>query len=139
MDMNKTFYLKNEARKPKWVVIDAKGQVLGRLATRVADILRGKDQAFYTPHTDSGNYVVVINAKDIVLTGNKWNDKMYETYSGWKGGYKATPAKDLFAKHPTDLVELAVRRMLPKSTLSRSVFKKLKVYAGSEHPHSQVR
>ena len=139
MDMNKVFHLKESVRKPKWVVIDAKGQVLGRLATRIADILRGKNRPAYTPHVDSGDYVVVINAQDIVLTGNKWSDKVYETYSGWKGGYKATPAEELFAKHPTYLVELAVKRMLPKSRLSRQVFKKLKVYVGSEHPHSQVK
>ncbi len=135
MNMNSTFFLSNEARKPRWVVIDAKGQILGRLATRIADILRGKDQAYYTPHTDSGNYVVVINAQHIVLTGNKWSDKIYDYYTGWKGGYRTASAQDLHAKKPTELVALAVQRMLPKNILNRQIIRKLKVYAGENHPH----
>jgi large subunit ribosomal protein L13 len=134
-DMNKSYRLKVADRNPKWIVIDAKDQVLGRLATKIADILRGKNRPTYTPHTDSGDYVVVINADAIALTGDKWKGKIYDWYTGWKGGYKTITAGELMKKHPTMLVEQAVRRMLPKSTLSRSVFKKLKVYAGPEHPH----
>lgn len=135
MDMNKAFFLKKEDEKPNWVVIDAKDQVLGRLATRVADILRGKNRPQYTPHADAGDYVVIINAQDIVLTGNKWNDKMYVTYSGYFGGKKETSARDLNAKHPTRVIELAVERMLPKNRLSRQLMRKLRIYTGSEHPH----
>lgn len=135
MDMNKAFFLKKEDEKPNWVVIDAKDQVLGRLATRVADILRGKDRPQYTPHADAGDYVVIINAQDIVLTGNKWNDKIYTTYSGYFGGKKEITAKDLNAKHPTRVIELAVERMLPKNRLSRQLMRKLRIYTGEEHPH----
>lgn len=135
MDMNKAFFLKKEDEKPNWVVIDAKDQVLGRLATRVADILRGKNRPQYTPHADAGDYVVIINAQDIVLTGNKWNDKIYTTYSGHFGGQKEMSAKDLTAKHPTRVIELAVERMLPKNRLSRQLMRKLRIYTGAEHPH----
>ncbi len=133
--MNKAFFLKKEDEKPNWVVIDAKDQVLGRLATRVADILRGKNRPQYTPHADAGDYVVIINAQDIVLTGNKWNDKIYTTYSGWFSGKKEISAKDLTAKHPTRVIELAVERMLPKNRLSRQLMRKLRIYTGAEHPH----
>ncbi len=133
--MNKAFFLKKEDEKPNWVVIDAKDQVLGRLATRVADILRGKNRPQYTPHADAGDYVVIINAQDIVLTGNKWNDKIYTSYSGWFSGKKEISAKDLTAKHPTRVIELAVERMLPKNRLSRQLMRKLRIYTGAEHPH----
>lgn len=136
MDMNKAFYPRKEDVTAGWCHIDAEGKVLGRLATFVADRLRGKDKAHFTPHTDCGDYVVITNADKIVLSGDKWEDKEYVTVSGWKGGKKETSAKDLHKKHPTHLVELAVKRMLPKNTLSRQILKKLKVYAGSEHPHS---
>lgn len=135
MDMNKTFYVKKEARTPQWHVIDAEGLVLGRLATKVTHMLRGKDKAHYTPHTDAGDYVIVINADKIVLTGNKWTGKTYERYTGWIGNLKVTTAKELMAKHPTHLIEHAVKGMLPKNRLSRQIIKKLKVYAGAEHPH----
>lgn len=135
MNMNKAVYIRKEDRNPKWRVIDANGMVLGRLATFVADVLRGKDKPYYTPHTDCGDYVVIINAQKIKLTGNKWRDKIYTSYSGWMGGKKEISARDLHKKHPTDIVELAIRRMLPKNTLCRGAFKKLKVYAGAEHPH----
>lgn len=136
MDMNKSFVLKKEDRAPKWHVIDAENKVLGRLATQIANILRGKDKPFFTPHTDSGDYVVVINADKIALTGNKWEGKIYDRYTGWMGGYKVTTAQDLMAKHPTRLVELAVKGMLAKNKLNRQVITKLKVYAGTEHPHA---
>ena len=135
MDMNKTFYVKKEERAPQWHVIDADGAVLGRLATRIADILRGKDKAHFTPHTDAGDYVVVINAEKVALTGNKMNGKTYEKYTGWIGNLKVTTAKEKMEKHPTFLIEHAVEGMLPKNRLSRQIIKKLKVYAGSEHPH----
>ena len=135
MSMNKTFYPRKEDVKAEWCHIDAEGKVLGRLATFIADRLRGKDKPYFTPHTDCGDYVIVTNADKIFLSGNKWEDKEYVTVSGWMGGKKETAAKDLHAKHPTQLVELAVKRMLPKNNLSRQILKKLKVYAGSEHPH----
>ena len=134
-DMNRAFYLKKEDRAPKWRLIDAEGQILGRLATKIADALRGKDKATYTPQTDGGDYVVVINAEKIALTGNKMEDKIYDWHTGWMGGYKTATVKEMLAKHPTKIVELAVKRMLPKNKLNRQIFKKLKVYVGSEHPH----
>ena len=135
MDMNRSFVLKKEERAPKWIVVDAQGQVLGRLATRIADVLRGKDKAYYTPHTDSGDYVVVINAEKIVLTGNKWEGKEYASYSGWMGGLRVTTAQEMLKKHPTSIIQHAVKGMLPKNKLNRDILKKLKVYTGSEHPH----
>ena len=135
VDLNKTFSQKKEDVKPKWRLIDAEGQVLGRMATKIADVLRGKDKPSYTPHTDCGDYVVVINAEKVKLTGKKMEDKIYDRYTGWIGGYKVATAKEVMAKHPTKIVELAVKRMLPKNKLNRQIFKKLKVYAGPEHPH----
>ena len=135
MDMNRAFFLRKEDTNAQWGVIDANGKVLGRLATEIADILRGKDQATFTPHTDSGDYVVVINASKIVLTGNKWEDKEYISVSGWMGGKKVRSAQEVFAKDPARLIQLAVKRMLPKNILSRTIFKKLKVYPKAVHPH----
>lgn len=135
MDMNRAFFLRKEDTNPQWRVIDAQGKVLGRLATEIADILRGKDQATFTPHTDSGDYVVVLNASKIVLTGNKWEDKEYITVSGWMGGKKVKSAQEVFDKDPARIIHLAVKRMLPKNILSRSIIKKLKIYADENHPH----
>ena len=135
MNMNKSFVLKKEARTPQWRLIDAEGKVLGRLATQIADALRGKDKPYYTPHTDSGDYVVVINADKVVLTGNKWDDKEYVRYSGWFSGKKVATAQEMKEKHPTAIIELAVKGMLPKNKLNREIIKKLKVYTGTEHPH----
>jgi large subunit ribosomal protein L13 len=135
MDMNKAFYLHKEDRNPQWRLIDANGVILGRLATQIANALRGKDKPFYTPHDDAGDYVVVINADKIKLSGDKWEGKEYARYTGWIGGYRVTKAKDLLLKHPTHIVELAVRGMLPKNKLNKEIIKKLKVYAGPEHPH----
>ncbi len=135
MDMNRAFFLRKEDTNPQWRVIDAQGKVLGRLATEIADILRGKDQATFTPHTDSGDYVVILNASKIVLTGNKWEDKEYITVSGWMGGKKVKSAQEVFDKDPARLIHLAVKRMLPKNILSRSIIKKLKIYADANHPH----
>ncbi|MBM18156.1 MAG: 50S ribosomal protein L13 [Epsilonproteobacteria bacterium] len=133
--MNRAFFLRKEDTNAQWRVIDAKGKVLGRLATEIADVLRGKDQAVFTPHTDSGDYVVVINASEIKLTGNKWEDKEYITVSGYIGGKKVKSAREVYDRNPARLIEYAVKRMLPKNRLSRSIFKKLKVYAGAQHPH----
>jgi len=135
VDMNKAFFMKKEDRAPQWHVIDAEGQVLGRLATKIANKLRGKDRPQFTPHTDCGDYVVVINADKIVLTGDKWDAKEYITHSGWMGGKKVITAKEKFEKNPTSLIELAVKRMLPKNKLSSAIIEKLKVYTGKEHPH----
>lgn len=136
MDMNKTFFLHKEDRRPQWRLIDAKGEILGRLACKIANALRGKDKPYFTPHDDAGDYVVVINADKVALTGDKWEGKMYERYTGWIGGYRVTKAKDLLAKHPTQLIEFAVHGMLPKNKLNRQIIKKLKVYAGDQHPHA---
>ena len=135
MDMNKAFFLKKEEEKPNWIVIDATDQVLGRMATKIADILRGKNNPKFTPHGDAGDYVVVINAAKIKLTGDKWEDKEYVTYLGWIGGQKVKTAKELAARRPTEIVSLAVKRMLPKTKLGKQIFKKLKIYMGPEHPH----
>lgn len=136
MDFNKTFFLRKEDRKPQWIVLDAKDQILGRLATQIADRLRGKDKAFYTPHTDGGDYIVVINAKDVKLTGKKMTDKQYLSYSGWISGQKIRTPEEILAKHPTELVELAVKRMLPRNRLSRQLMRKLLIYPGATHPHT---
>jgi large subunit ribosomal protein L13 len=136
MDFNKTFFLKNEEKAPAWHLIDAQGQVLGRLATEITDILRGKNVPTFTPQTDSGDYVVVINAEKIKLTADKMDTKIYATYSGWIGGLKELTAREVMKKNPAHLIEHAVKGMLPKNKLSRQVIKKLKVYAGSEHPHT---
>ena len=135
MDMNKVFYLHKEDRNPQWRLIDAQGMILGRLATQIANALRGKDKPFFTPHDDAGDYVVVVNADKIQLTGNKWEGKIYDRYSGWIGGYRVTTAKELMAKHPTQMVEHAVKGMLRRNKLNKEIIKKLKVYAGPEHPH----
>ena len=135
MDMNKAFFLKNEARDPQWHLIDAEGKTLGRLATQVADVLRGKDRPTFTPHTDSGDYVIIVNAEKVHLTGKKWEDKEYRRYTGWMGGYKVRTAKEMLEKHPTDIITKAVQGMLPKNRLSRQIIKKLKVYVGDKHPH----
>lgn len=135
MNMNRSFTLKKEDRKPQWRVVDAQGKILGRLATQIADMLRGKDKPFYTPHTDSGDYVVVINAEKVVLSGSKMKDKEYVSYSGWIGGKKVKTAREIMEKHPTRIIEYAVFGMLPKNKLNREIIKKLKIYAGEEHPH----
>jgi large subunit ribosomal protein L13 len=135
MDMNKAFYLRKEDCKPHWRVIDAKGKVLGRLATELADLLRGKHTPLFSPHTDTGDYIVIINAEKIVLTGRKMTDKIYEHYTGWIGGLRQATAAEVLKKHPEDLITLAVKRMLPKNKLSRQMMRKLLVYAGENHPH----
>ncbi len=119
----------------KWYVIDAEGEVVGRLCTRIASVLRGKHKPSYTPHFDAGDYVIVINADKVRFTGAKWDQKEYITYSGHPGGQKRTLAKNMIAKKPYSIIENAVRGMLPKNKLGRAMHKKLFVYAGEEHPH----
>jgi large subunit ribosomal protein L13 len=119
----------------KWYVVDAEGMTLGRLATQVASVLRGKHKPTYTPHVDCGDYVIVVNAEKIELTGKKWNQKMYYSYSGYNGGLKETAAKDVMAKFPTRMVEKAIVGMLPHTRLGEQMANKLFVYAGPEHKH----
>lgn len=133
--MKQTKMLSAHNVERKWYVVDASGKTLGRLATQVASVLRGKHNPFYTPHVDCGDYVVVINADKIVLTGNKWDDKIYYRHSGYAGGLKERSAKEVMTKFPTRMVESAVKGMLPKTTLGSAMYRKLFVYAGSEHPH----
>lgn len=120
----------------RWWVVDAEDQILGRLATRVAVKLRGKDKPIYSPHADTGDYVIVVNAEKIQVTGRKLTDKLYYRHSGYPGGLKVTPFKDMLAKHPERVIEFAVRGMLPKNALGRKLFRKLRVYAGPDHPHT---
>jgi large subunit ribosomal protein L13 len=124
---------KKENIDRKWYVIDAEGVTLGRLATKVATILKGKHKATYTPHVDCGDFVIVINAEKINLTGNKLNDKMYYNHSGYVGGLRERNAKTMIEKYPEEMIERAVKGMLPKNSLGAQMFKKLFVYAGPEH------
>src|SRR3954454_12880235 len=132
----KTYLPKVNLDQRKWHVIDADGAVLGRLAAQVANILRGKNKPIYTPHLDAGDFVVVINAAKVLLTGKKENDKLFMTYSGWKGGEKYTSVAQIRAKTPERLITHAVRGMVPKNRLGRVLMTKLKVYRGATHPHS---
>jgi len=119
----------------KWYVVDAEGQVLGRLATQVAHRLRGKHKPVFAPHLDAGDFIIVVNAEKVLLTGRKLDRKMYYRYSGYLGGMKEISARRQLAKKPEELIRHAVKGMLPKNSLGRRMFKKLKVYAGAEHPH----
>ena len=135
--MNKsTQYAKPGEVERRWVLIDADGVTLGRLATKVAMILRGKEKPQYTPHIDTGDFVIVVNADKVKLTGNKASTKQYWRYSGWLGGLKFESYRDAMERHPERVVEHAVRGMLPKNKLGAQQYKKLKVYAGPEHPHA---
>ncbi len=133
--MIKTFIAKKEDIQRDWYVIDATDKVLGRMATRIAMILQGKTKPIYTPHVDTGDFVIVTNAEKIKLTGNKMNEKVYYTHSGYPGGFKEIPIKKWMEKHPDRIVNLAVKRMLPKTKLGSAMLKKLKVYAGPDHSH----
>jgi len=119
----------------EWVIIDAEGAVLGRLATKIANMLRGKHKTDFTPHVDCGDNVIVLNAEKVVLTGEKWSDKQYVRYTGYPGGQRFTSAKEMLKKNPIGLVENAVRGMLPKNRLGRALFKNMHVYVGATHPH----
>ena len=132
----KTHLPKINLDQRKWHVVDAEGAVLGRLAVQVANILRGKNKPVYTPHLDAGDFVVVINAEKVILTGKKETDKKFMTYSGWKGGEKFTSVAQIRARNPERLITHAVKGMIPKNRLGRGLLTKLKVYRGSEHPHA---
>ena len=136
MIQKSTHYAKQGEVARNWVLIDAEGAVLGRLATQIAMILRGKNKPQFTPNSDCGDFVVVINADKVQLTGNKADQKVYYRHSGYNGGLKAESFRQAMAKHPEQVIERAVRGMLPKTTLGRAQLKKLKVYAGPEHPHT---
>jgi large subunit ribosomal protein L13 len=131
----KTLSAKKEEVESKWFVIDADGEVVGRLCSRIAHVLRGKHKPSFTPHVDCGDHVIVINADKVRFTGAKLDDKEYLRYSGYPGGQKSATPRDLLAKKPEAIVENAVRGMLPKNKLGRQIFHKLHVYAGPEHPH----
>lgn len=131
-----TYSAKRSDNKEKWYVIDAEGQVLGRLASAIAARIRGKHNPMYTPHADTGDWIVVVNAEKVVLTGKKWTDKMYHRHSGYMGGLTSTSANELLKKSPEDLIRFAVKGMLPKNRLGSQLNKKLRVYSGPEHPHA---
>ncbi len=132
----KTYLPKVDLSQRKWHVIDADGAVLGRLAAQVANVLRGKDKPVYTPHLDAGDFVVVINAEKVRVTGKKENAKTFMSYSGWKGGERYRSVAEIRAKHPERLITHAVKGMIPKNRLGRVLLTKLKVYRGPNHPHA---
>lgn len=132
----RTVSIRHEDVHRKWYVVDAENKVLGRLASEVAKILRGKHKPIYTPHVDSGDYVIIVNAEKVALTGNKWAQKRYRWHTGYPGGLREVPAAKMRQRRPERLVELAVRGMLPKTKLGRAMMRKLKVYAASAHPHA---
>ena len=131
----KTKSAKKEEVSRTWYVADVEGKSLGRISSRIAHVLRGKHRPDYTPHVDTGDYVIIINAEKVKLTGNKMNDKVYLSYSGYPGGQKSRSVKKLMENRPGIVIEKAVRGMLPKSKLGRAMIKKMFVYAGAEHPH----
>ena len=131
----KTYMAKKSDIKRDWYVIDAEGQTLGRLAAKVATVLRGKHKAIYTPHVDCGDYVIVINAEKVNLTGNKLDQKMYYNHSGYPGGLRERNARTMKEQYPEEMVERAIKGMLPKGRLGRQMYKKLFVYSGNEHKH----
>lgn len=131
----KTFMANNQTVTRKWYIVDAEGKTLGRLASEVASVLRGKHKPIYTPHVDTGDYVIVVNAEKIHLTGKKWDQKMYYSHSGYNSGLTEKNAKEVMEKHPTRIVEKAIKGMLPKTSLGRDMYRKLFVYAGPDHKH----
>ncbi len=135
MTMRTTYMAKEKDIERKWYVIDAAGQPLGRLASEIARLLRGKHKTTYTPHVDTGDYIVVVNADKVMLTGKKARQKMYYRHSGYPGGIKGIPFEEMMAMYPERVIHLAVRRMLPSNRLGRAMLKKIKIYAGPEHPH----
>jgi len=128
----------NEIEK-RWYVVDAKNKVLGRLASQIAMRLRGKHKPIFTPHLDTGDFIIVVNAKKVRLTGKKLDNKIYYRHTGYIGGLRSLTARDMLKRRPEDLIRLAVKRMLPKNRLGRQQLRKLKVYAGSDHPHAAQR
>ena len=132
----KTFSAKAHEVKRDWYIVDATGKMLGRVATEIARRLRGKHKAEYTPHVDTGDYIIVVNAEKIAVSGRKFKEKMYYRHTGYPGGIKGVPFDKLQQTHPERIIELAVKGMLPKNILGREMYRKLKVYAGGEHPHT---
>ena len=131
----KTFVAKEYEVDKKWYLVDAEDKILGRLASQIAHRLRGKHKPIFTPHADTGDFIVVVNAEKVTLTGSKWDNKFYYRHSGYLGGLKQISARKLLEKRPEDILKFAVRRMLPKNSLGRRQLKKLKIYAGPQHPH----
>lgn len=131
----KTYFATSENTEQKWYVVDAEGKVLGRLATQIAKVLRGKHKPEFTPHADAGDHVIVINAEKIKVTGNKESDKLYYSHTGFPGGIKEISFEKLLKKDATQIVKIAVKGMMPKNPLGRDMMRKLKIYTGSEHPH----
>lgn len=136
MNMSKTFLAKDSEMVRKWYLINAEDKVLGRLAVRIADILRGKRKPIFTPNVDCGDFVVVVNAEKVHLTGRKAEQKVYKRFSGYPGGQKTVSFEKMIEEHPDHILLHAVKGMLPSNPLGRAIFKKLKVYSGSEHPHA---
>jgi large subunit ribosomal protein L13 len=134
-DGMKTYQAKKEGFEHKWYLVNAEGKVLGRLSTELAKILRGKNKPTYTPHVDTGDFVIVVNAGKVTLTGKKMKDKIYYHHTGYPGGIKEMNAEKLLARKPTEMIRMAVRGMLPKNSLGRQMLRKLKIYAGPNHPH----
>ena len=134
--MRTTFMQTNESVERKWYVVDATELVLGRMATDVAVVLKGKHKPTFTPHIDGGDYVIIVNAEKVALTGNKWSQKMYYRHSGYAGGLKTRTANEMLTKQPQKIVEKAIRGMLPKSKLGDDMYRRLFVYVGPEHPHA---
>lgn len=139
MQGNRTYHAKPGEVERRWYLVDARGKVLGRLASRVATLLRGKGRPQFTPHGDTGDFVIVVNAEKVHLTGKKLTQKVYYRYSGYPGGIKAVSAGVLLKRHPERLIQHAVRGMLPKGKLGDALYRKLKVYAGERHPHQAQR
>lgn len=135
----KTFQAKKEELDHQWYLVNAEGKVLGRMASELAKILRGRKKPTYTPHLDTGDFVVVVNAEKVVLTGKKMKDKIYYRHTGYPGGIREMRAEKLLAKKPTEMIRIAVKGMLPKNSLGRQMLRKLKVYAGPHHPHEAQR
>ena len=131
----RTFTQKQEEIERNWYIVDAEGETLGRLASRIAPILKGKHKPVYTPHLDCGDYVIIVNAEKVRVTGRKMDQKLYYRHSGYPGGLRSISLRDQLAKHPERVLQAAIRGMLPKNKLGRRMLKKLKVYAGDSHPH----
>ena len=131
----KTYQAKKEEVDHRWYLVNAEGKVLGRLATELARVLRGKNKPTFTPHVDTGDFIIVVNAEKVVLTGKKLKDKMYYHHTGYPGGMKQVSAEKLLAKKPTEMIRIAVKGMLPKNSLGREMLRKMKIYAGANHPH----
>jgi large subunit ribosomal protein L13 len=132
----KTFVATPETRERNWLVVDASGQTLGRLATQIADTLRGKRKPEYTPHCDVGDFVIVVNAEKVAVTGNKREDKLYHRHSGYPGGLRTRTLAEMLERRPEEVIRKAVKGMLPRNRLARQQLRKLKIYAGPDHPHA---